>query len=164
MDRPSQRGRGFGHHCILLPSSSWRVYITCHSTEKRTIPLRDCDIRLWTSDGHLISHSAGLEMLLQADSATICIANTKNGTKGAVVHHSRGWGSICSVAALAQRVANIQAGPDSGNINLVYHTGGRVSRVLDRDIGIAVRWGATLEATRSTVSQHIASEQEERWQ
>ncbi len=31
--------------------------------KKRTIPLRDCDIRLWTSDGHLISHSAGLEML-----------------------------------------------------------------------------------------------------
>jgi hypothetical protein len=66
-------------------------------------------------------------MLLQADSATICIVHTKNGTKGAVVHHSRGRGSICPVAALARRVANIQAGPTRGNINLVYHTGGRVS-------------------------------------
>lgn len=113
--------------------------------KKRTIPLRDCDIRLWTRDGHLISHSAGVEMLLQADSATICIAHTKNGTKGAVVHHSRGRGSICPVAALARRVANIQAGPASGCINLVYHTGGRVSRVSDRDIGLAVRWGATLD-------------------
>jgi hypothetical protein len=69
----------------------------------------------------------------------------KNGTKGAVVHHSHGWGSICPVAALARRVANIQAGPASGYINLVYHTGVCVSRVSDRDIGIAVRWGATLD-------------------
>jgi hypothetical protein len=88
--------------------------------KKQTIPLRDCDIRLWNNAGHLISHSAGLKMLLQADSATICIAHTKNGTKGAVVHHSCGRGSICPVAALARRVANIQAGPASGSINLVY--------------------------------------------
>jgi hypothetical protein len=95
--------------------------------EKRTIPLRDCNIRLWTWDGHLISHSAGLDTLLQADSATVCIAHTKNGTKGVVVHHSRGCGSICPVAMLARRVANIQAGPARGNINLVYHAGGCTS-------------------------------------
>ena len=77
-------------------------------------------------------------MLLQAYSATLCIAHTKNGTKGAVAHHSRGQGSICPVAALARRVANIQAGPANGSINLVYHTGGRISRGSDRDIGIAV--------------------------
>jgi hypothetical protein len=104
--------------------------------------LQDCDIRLWTRDGHLISHSAGLDALLQADSATVCIAHTKNGTKGAVVHHSRGCGPICPVAALAQRVANIQAGPARGNINLVYHAGECISWVTDRNIGIAVRWGA----------------------
>ena len=105
--------------------------------------MRDCDIRLWNSAGHLISHSAGLEMLLQADSATICIAHTKNGTKGAAVHHSRGRGSICPVAALDRRVTNIQAGPARGSINLVYQTGGRISQMSDRDIGIAVRWGVT---------------------
>jgi hypothetical protein len=104
--------------------------------------LQDCDIRLWTCDECLISHSAGLDVLLQADSATVCIAHTKNGTKGAVVHHSCGHGPICPVVALDQRVANIQAGPAWGNINLVYHTGGRISQVSDRDIGIAVRWGA----------------------
>jgi hypothetical protein len=49
----------------------------------------------------------------------------------------------------------------------VYHTGGRVSRVSDRDIGIAVRWGATLDNlmsksyTFNRVSA-MASEQEER--
>ncbi len=105
--------------------------------------MRGCDIRLWTHDGHLIPHSAGLNALLQVDSTTVCIAHTKNGTKGAMVHHSRGRGPICPVAALAWRVANIQAGPAKGNINLVYHAGGRVSRVTDRDIGIAVQWGAT---------------------
>jgi hypothetical protein len=99
--------------------------------EKRTIPLRGCDIRLWTHDGYLIPHSAGLNALLQAESATVCIAHTKNGTKGAVVHHSRGRGPICPVAALARRVANIQQGPACGNINLVYHASGRVSWVTD---------------------------------
>jgi hypothetical protein len=127
---------------------------------KRTIPLRDCDKRLWTKDGLLIPHNAGLKALLQADSATICIAHTKNGTKGAVVHHSRGRGSICPVAALARRVANIQAGPARGNINLVYTTCGRISRVTDRDIGLAVRWGAAADQllargyTMDRVSSH----------
>jgi hypothetical protein len=107
--------------------------------------LHDCDIRLWTHDGSLISHSAGLDVLLKADSATICIVHTKNGTKSAVVQHSRGRGPICPVVALARKVANIQAGPACGNINIIYHTGGRISRVSDCDIGIAVRWGAMLD-------------------
>ncbi len=79
----------------------------------------------------------------------MCIAHTKNGTKGAVVHHSCGCGPICPVAALARRVANIRQGPARGNINLVYHASGRVSRVTDRDIGIAVRWGATADQLTS---------------
>ncbi len=86
---------------------------------------------------------------MQAESATVCIAHIKNGTKGAVVHHSRRCGPICPVAALARQVANIQAGPPWGNINLVYHAGGRISRVTDHDIGIAVRWGA--------MSDHLTS-------
>jgi hypothetical protein len=117
--------------------------------KKRTIPLRGCNIRLWTHDGHLISHSAGLDALLQAESATVCIAHTKNGTKGAVVHHNCGRGPICPIAALTRRVANIQVGPAQGNINIVYHAGGRVSRVTDQDIGVAVRWGATLDQLTS---------------
>jgi hypothetical protein len=111
--------------------------------------LRGCDIRLWMHEGHLISHSAGLDVLLQVKSATVCIAHTKNGKKGAVVHHNCGHGPICPVAALARRVANIQAGPARGNINIVYHAGGHVSWVTDRDIGIAVRWGATSDQLTS---------------
>ncbi len=143
MEHSSQCCCGFGDHCILLPPSSQGVFSTGKPTKNWTIPLRGCDIHLWRHDGHLIPHSLGLNALLQADSATVCIAHTKNGTKRAVVHHSCGRGPICPVAALAWRVANIQAGPARGNINLVYHAGGRVSRVMDRDIGIAVRWGAT---------------------
>jgi hypothetical protein len=46
--------------------------------EKWTIPLRLCDIKLWRT-GVVLHHSSGLANLLMADSATICIAHTKNG-------------------------------------------------------------------------------------
>jgi hypothetical protein len=71
------------------------------SRKRRTIPLWKCDIRLWQK-GVLLHHSAGINTLLSADSAMICIANTKNGTKGAVVHHKAFGGPLCLVAALAQ--------------------------------------------------------------
>jgi hypothetical protein len=70
------------------------------SRAKHTIPLQRSDIRLW-KNGILLPHSAGLTTLLMADSVTICIANTKNGTKGAVIHHDAFGGPICPVAALA---------------------------------------------------------------
>jgi hypothetical protein len=106
--------------------------------DKRTIALRDCDVRLW-KDGNLLPHSAGRGTLLLADSATICIANTKNGTKGAVVHHDAIGGLICPVAALARRIANIQKGEGKTPICWVYHASGASSRVTDQDIGMGVR-------------------------
>jgi hypothetical protein len=116
-----------------------------HVRTKRTIPLRDCDIRLWYQ-GKIIPHSAGLPALMRADSATISIAHTKNGTKGAVVHHEAIGGRICPMAALACRVANIQqAHSVTCQLNAVYNESGRRSQVSDRDIGIAVRWGATCD-------------------
>jgi hypothetical protein len=106
---------------------------------KRTIALRDCDIWMWQK-GVLIPHSAGLTTLLMADSATICIANTKNGTKGAVVHHDTFGGPICPVSALAQRIANIQqAKSPKCPINTVFLPAGRCpTLVSDCDIGTAV--------------------------
>ncbi len=68
--------------------------------DKWTIPLRDCNVWLW-QNGHLLSHSARLTTLLTADSATVCIVHTKNGTKGAVIHHKAFGGPICPMAALA---------------------------------------------------------------
>jgi hypothetical protein len=113
--------------------------------DKRTIPLQDCNVRLWRK-GHLLSHSAGLATFLTADSATVSIANTKNGTKGTVVHHKAFGGPICPVAALARRIANIQIGPHRGPINIVYTAAGCTSCLSDRNIGIAVRWGATADS------------------
>jgi hypothetical protein len=127
---------------------------------KRTIPLRDCNIRLWYR-GEIIPHSAGLRALMQADSATICIAHTKNGTKGAVVHHKAIGGPICPVVAMARRVANIQQAKLANcQLNAVYSESGQCSQVLDRDIGIAVRWGATCDClltkgyTLNQISSH----------
>ena len=106
--------------------------------EKQTIALRDCDVRLW-KDGNLLPHSAGLAALLMADSATICIVPTKNGTKGAVVHHDAIGGPICPVAALARCIANIQEGSNKTHICWVYHASGASSWVTDQDIGMGVR-------------------------
>jgi hypothetical protein len=136
-------------------------YTTPHCTRtKRTIPLRDCDIRLWYQ-GKIIPHSAGLQALLQANSATISIAHTKNGTKGAVVHHDAIGGLICPVVALAHCVANIQqANSITCQLNAVYSASGQRSQVSDRDIGIAVRWGATCDClltqgyTLNRISSH----------
>jgi hypothetical protein len=98
-----------------------------------------------------------------ADSATICIAHTKNGTKGAVVHHEVFGGPICPVAALARCIANMQGGPASGSLSSVYHASDQVTRVLDRDIGIAICWGATSNRllTRGYTLQCISPTQPE---
>ena len=81
--------------------------VSWNSRLKRTILLRKCDVRLWHK-GKLIDHESPLPTLLLADSATILIANTKNGTKGAFVHHDAFGGVICLVAALARRIANLR--------------------------------------------------------
>jgi hypothetical protein len=121
-------------------------YTTPHSARtKRTIPLWDCDIRLWYQ-GKIIPHLAGLQALMRADSTTICIVHTKNGTKGAVVHHEGIGGPICPVAAMAHHIANIQQAKSvTCQLNGVYNESGRHSQVSDRDIGIAVQWGATCD-------------------
>ena len=111
------------------------------SREKRTIPLRKCDIRLWHR-GTILQLSAPLATLLSADSATICIANTKNGTKGAVIHHDAFGGAICPVAALAQRIATLHKHPPNTYLDTVVHSSRHTTHDSDRDIGIAVRWGA----------------------
>jgi hypothetical protein len=77
---------------------------------------------------------------------TVSIANTKNGTKGAVIHHKAFGGPICPVAVLARQIANIQMGPHRGLINIVHTATGRTSCISDRDIGIAVQWGAMADS------------------
>ena len=114
------------------------------SRPKRTIPLRKGDVRLWHK-GKLLDHESPLPTLLLADSATISIANTKNGTKGAFVHHDAIKSVICPVAALARRIANLQGMRASTPLSTVCHPPTRITRISDRDVTLAVRWGATYD-------------------
>jgi hypothetical protein len=109
----------------------------CDSRLKRTIPLRKCDVRLWRK-GQLLDHDLDLPTLLCADSATILIANTKNGTKGAFVHHDAVGGNICPVAALSRRMDNLRGMPASAPLSTVCHPPTRTTWVSDRDVTIAV--------------------------
>ena len=88
----------------------------------------------------------GLPTLVSADSATIAIANTKNGTKGAFVHHDAFGGDICPVAALARRIAKLRGMRASTPLSTVYHPPTGTTRISDRDMTIAVRWGATYDS------------------
>ncbi len=116
-------------------------------------------MRLWHW-GVLLDHNAGLNVLLQADSATISIAHTKNGTKGAVIHHDAIGGEICPVAALARRVANLHGMSPTTPLSTVCHCGAGNLNILDRDITVAVHWGATFDCllakgyTLDRVSSH----------
>jgi len=111
---------------------------------KWTIPLRKCDDRLWRK-GQLLNHDSRLPTLLTEDSATISIANTKNGTKGAFVHHDAFRDGICPVAALARRVANLRGMRASTPLSTVCHPPTRTNWISDRDVTVAVRWGATYD-------------------
>ncbi|EJK60343.1 hypothetical protein THAOC_19318, partial [Thalassiosira oceanica] len=128
---------------------------------KRTTPLRRKDVKFW-KDGVLLPHNSPLSALLGADSATICVENQKNGKKGSTVHHKACSGSFCPVKALARRVFNIFWGSNSEDtiLNHVYTADGSLSRVADRDINTAIRWGAVKDGllqrgyTLDRVSSH----------
>ncbi len=115
-----------------------------NSQPKRTIPLRKRNVGLWRK-GQLLNHESDLHTLFCADSATILIANTKNGTKDAFVHHEAVGGDICLVAALARRMANLHGMRASTPLSTVCHPPTRTTRISDRDVTIAVRWLATYD-------------------
>jgi hypothetical protein len=94
--------------------------------EKRMVLLRKYDVQLW-KDGNLLDHELELKALLTADSATISIANTKNGTKRAVVHHNAIGGVICPVAALARQIANLRGMEPACRLSTVCHPAARAT-------------------------------------
>ncbi len=100
--------------------------------------MQKCNVRLWCNS-QLLNHELDLHTLLCADSATILIAKTKNGTKGAFVHHDAVGGNICPVAALARRMANLRGMRASTLLSTVCHPSTWKTRILDRDVTIAVR-------------------------
>jgi hypothetical protein len=126
--------------------------------KKRTIALHRCDIRLWCK-GRLLNPKAPLTTLMTADSATIRIAHTKNGTKGVVVHHEAIGGTLWPVAALARRIHNIGQGSSTCPISIVFHKNKQPTRASDRDITMAVRWGAAVDDlfNRGYTSNRVSS-------
>ncbi len=112
--------------------------------EKCTVLLRKCGVQLW-KDGNLLDHELELRELLTADSATISIANTKNGMKGAVVYHDAIGGAICPVTALARRIANLCGMEPACRLSTMCHPATWATRVSDRYITVAVQWGATFD-------------------
>jgi hypothetical protein len=60
---------------------------------------------------------------------------------------------------MAQRVANISVGPLTGTLDTVYSGGMVIFKVTDRDIGVAVRWGAIYDSLllRSYTLNRISS-------
>ena len=50
-------------------------------------------------------------------------------------------GPICPVAALARRIANLHKHSPTTYLDTVVHPSRHITHIMDRDIGIAVRWG-----------------------
>ncbi len=117
----------------------------------------------------LLNHDSDVAALHLADSATISIAHTKNGTKGAVIHHDAIGGVICPVAALARHVANLHGMPTTTPLSTVCRRGSWSSFISDRDVTLAVCWGATNDGllakdTPSTGFRRIVCAQAGQWQ
>jgi hypothetical protein len=69
--------------------------------------------------------------------------NQERGQRGAVVHQEAIGGASCPVAALARRIHNIRGTSQACPISMVFHHDNKQpTRGSDRDITIAVRWGA----------------------
>ncbi len=77
-----------------------------------------------------------------------------------MVYHDAIGGTICPVAALARRIFNLRGMEPTFRLSRVCHPAARATRVLDRCITVAVRWGATFDClldkgyTLNRVSSH----------
>lgn len=111
----------------------------------RTVQFRVGDVILW-KNGRQLPPTSPLHILLQADGASLCIENQKNGTKGEVIYHSAIPSSVCPVKALARRIAAIMSADGSASTPISY-VGGTARR------GTHVRDAAIREAVRRAVTK-----------
>ena len=133
------------HHCVLLPTASWRIYHILNQTE--TLQTHYCPVE--------VQHPP----MVQGDSpgpiGRAC--NTtyrrqrnhlhrkyKKCNKGAVVRNNTVGGTLCPVTALARQLHNIRQGSSTCPISTVFHLEKQPTRVSNRDIPTAVWWGATV--------------------
>jgi hypothetical protein len=89
---------------FLLRVGEYTPTTPCRGQHKCTVPLRKGDITFWHQT-RVIPMDSPLERLLQADGATINVANQKNGVKDAKVSHTpSGDPTICPCRSLARLV------------------------------------------------------------
>jgi hypothetical protein len=139
---PLKRLQVVAHLIVLAFFFLLRVGEYTPSTkERRTIPLRGNDIKLWVN-GTILPHTAPLATLLTANAVTICLENQKNGKKNAVLHHTKaGNTTFCPVWAAAHLVHELQ-GQGHAPLGTFVDERGHTSRVQASDIRSAIRAGA----------------------
>jgi hypothetical protein len=124
--------------------------------ERRTIPLRRQDIRLWDG-GQLVPHHSPLPVLLAATAVTLHLENQKNGNKNAVLHHyASGVAGFDPVQSAARLVFAIRDLPPATPIGTFIDDEGRKQQASANDIRTAIRIGAVgdnLEAMGYTISK-----------
>jgi hypothetical protein len=131
------------HLIVLAFFFLLRVGEYTHSREKRrTIPLRKKDIRLWRA-GTILPNNSHLDVLISADSVTICLENQKNGHKNAVLHHtSSNDTSVDPVKSAAILIHAIRNLPDTTPIGSFVHDLARLQRITADEIRGAIQIGA----------------------
>jgi hypothetical protein len=116
---------------------------TRSSGKRRTVPLRKKDIRLWKA-GIVLPNNSPLEILLGADSVTMCLENQKNGHKNAVLHHTSSEDAtlnpVTSIAFLVHAMQNLPGDTPLGSFRDVNH---QVQHVTASEIRSAIHIGAT---------------------
>jgi hypothetical protein len=108
---------------------------------KCTVPLQKGDITFWHQT-RVIPVDSPLERLLQADGASIKLANQKNRVKDAKVSHTpSGDPTICPCRSLARLVDTLSSLPADTALG-TFCTATRTSQVTGREVLETVRQGA----------------------
>jgi hypothetical protein len=110
--------------------------------KRRTIPLRKKDIRLWRA-GTILPNDSPLDVLISADSVTICLENQKNGHKNALLHHTSSNDTsvdlVKSAAILIHAIRNL---PETTPIGSFIDDLARIQRITADEICSAIQIGA----------------------
>jgi hypothetical protein len=126
---------------FLLRVGEYTLTTLHRGQHKRTVPLRKGDITFWHQT-RVIPMDSPLECLLQADGATINLANQKNRVKDAKVSHTPlGDPTICPCRSLATLVDALSGLPTNTALG-TFCTATGTSQVTGREILEAVCQGA----------------------
>ena len=123
---------------------------TPHSNpNRRTVPLRRKDVKLWKGTDRIALDSPSYE-LAQADGVTIRLENQKNGEKGCVLHHDRSADpALCPVRAMVALIQASQGMADDAGLGSFRTRNGQPGRVTAHDIRAAVRQSVELDGLES---------------